>query len=38
LLAIEVSRQRSMKFDNRISGTVWIDSVKLELEDVGTAR
>jgi len=29
LLAIEVSRQRSMKFDNQIGGTVWIDSVKL---------
>jgi hypothetical protein len=29
LLAIEVNRQRSMKFDNQIGGTVWIDSVKL---------
>ena len=29
LLAIEVSRQPSMKFDNQIRGTVWIDSVKL---------
>jgi hypothetical protein len=29
LLAIEVSRQRSMKFDSLIAGTVWIDSVTL---------
>jgi hypothetical protein len=29
LLRIEVSRQRSMKFDNQIGGTVWIDGVKL---------
>jgi len=29
LLSIEVSRQRSLKFDNRIGGTVWIDSVEL---------
>jgi hypothetical protein len=29
LLAIEVSRQHSMKFDNQINGTVWIDSVRL---------
>ncbi len=29
LLKIEVSRQHSMKFDNQIAGTVWIDSVKL---------
>jgi O-antigen ligase len=29
LLEIEVSRQRSLKFDNQIGGTVWIDSVEL---------
>jgi len=29
LLRIEVSRQRSMKFDSLIQGTVWIDSVEL---------
>jgi len=29
LLEIEVNRQRSMKFDNQIGGTVWIDSVRL---------
>jgi O-antigen ligase len=29
LLVIEVSRQHSMKFDNQIAGTFWIDSVKL---------
>ncbi len=29
LLVIQVSRQRSMKFDNQIGGTVWIDSVQL---------
>lgn len=29
LLQIEVSRQHSMKFDNQIQGTVWIDSVKV---------
>jgi len=29
LLVIEVTRQRSLKFDNQIGGTVWIDSVKL---------
>jgi O-antigen ligase len=38
LLAIEVSRQRSMKFDNQIGGTVWIDSVKLSpLDNQGPA-
>lgn len=29
LLRLELNRQRSMKFDNQISGTAWIDSVKL---------
>jgi hypothetical protein len=26
---VQVVRQPSLKFDNQISGTVWIDSVKL---------
>jgi hypothetical protein len=30
LLRIEVIRQLSMKFDNKVSGTAWIDDVKLE--------
>ena len=30
LLRIEVIRQPSMKFDNKISGTAWIDDLKLE--------
>jgi tetratricopeptide (TPR) repeat protein len=30
LLRIEVVRQRSMKFDNKIDGTAWIDQLKLE--------
>ncbi|HLX43907.1 MAG TPA: O-antigen ligase family protein [Bryobacteraceae bacterium] len=29
LLQVQVVRQPSLKFDNQISGTVWIDSVKL---------
>lgn len=29
LIALELLREPSMKFDNRISGTVWIDSVAL---------
>jgi O-antigen ligase len=29
LLAVVVSRHKSMKFDNQIGGTAWIDSVKL---------
>jgi hypothetical protein len=29
LLVVQVVRQPSVKFDNQISGTVWIDSVKL---------
>lgn len=37
LLAIEVSRQHSMRFDNQVSGTAWIDSVKLSpLDNPGT--
>jgi O-antigen ligase len=39
LLEIEVSRPRSMKFDNQIGGTVWIDSVKLSpLESSAATR
>ena len=33
LLSIEVNRQRSLKFDNQISGTVWIDSVEFSRLD-----
>jgi tetratricopeptide (TPR) repeat protein len=30
LLQIQVIRQSSMKFDNKVSGTAWIDALKLE--------
>jgi hypothetical protein len=30
LLRIEVIRQPSMKFDNKVDGTAWIDELKLE--------
>ena len=30
LLRIEVIRQPSMKFDNKVAGTAWIDDLKLE--------
>ena len=30
LLRVEVIRQPSMKFDNRVDGTAWIDQLKLE--------
>jgi len=30
LLRIEVTRQPSLKFDNRVDGTAWIDDLKLE--------
>ena len=29
LLRVELRRQPSQKFDNKIQGTVWVDSVKL---------
>ena len=29
-LRIEVIRQPSMKFDNKVAGTAWIDDLKLE--------
>jgi hypothetical protein len=30
LLRIEVIRQPSMKFDNKVAGTAWMDDLKLE--------
>ena len=30
LLRIEVIRQPSMKFDNKVDGTAWIDQLKME--------
>ena len=30
LLQVQVIRQPSMKFDNKIGGTAWIDGLKLE--------
>jgi hypothetical protein len=30
LLRVEVIRQPSMKFDNKVEGTAWIDDLKLE--------
>jgi len=32
LLAVEVVREPSLKFDNKLAGTVWIDDVRLEPE------
>jgi hypothetical protein len=29
LLAVELIRRPSLKFDNKISGTVWVDDVRL---------
>jgi hypothetical protein len=30
LLRVQVIRQPSMKFDNKVSGTAWIDELRLE--------
>ena len=38
LIQIQVVRQPSLKFDNDISGTVWIDTVKLTPSDLWKSR
>ena len=30
LLRVQVIRQPSMKFDNKVGGTAWVDELKLE--------
>jgi tetratricopeptide (TPR) repeat protein len=38
LVRIEVIRQPSMKFDNKVDGTAWIDQLKLEPSTPGSPR